>query len=219
MTQHLAALGTIAFLSTASVQAGTVTAEVIAQGLNNPRGLGLAANGDLYVAEAGSGGSGQCRPSPDQQGVVVCYGETGALTQIDTDGRQPPWRVLTGLPSMAPSGGFAASSGPVDVDFQGSTGFLLFGWGGDPAQRSGLGARSSLFGTLMVMMPSGLSFPISDMTSIPQLHDPADASIDRRPASVLALRDGRIVADAGANALIESGSAGFLQPRKELPSG
>jgi len=136
-------------------------------------------------------------------------GPVGTLSNqhLGTDGTLPPWRGLTGLPSMAAPGGFAASSGLVDVDFQGSTGFVVIGWGGDPALRNGLGPRSSLFGTLLVMMPSGMIFPISDIA--------AGAPAASDPSSVLALRNRRIVANAGANTLITSGSASFLQPQKD----
>lgn len=93
-----------------SLPEGAQTVEVVAQGLDNPRGLGFAPNGELYAAEAGSGGTGACRPSPDGQPVDVCYGETGALTRIDPQGLLPPVRVLRDLPSMAAAGGFAAST-------------------------------------------------------------------------------------------------------------
>jgi len=189
--------------------------EVIAQGLDNPRGLGFAANGDLYVAEAGSGGSGKCRPSPDGQPVEVCYGETGALTRIDTDGQRPQRRVVTGLPSMAAAGGFAASSGPVDVQFRGSTAFIVMGWGGDPALRVGIGPKSRLFGTLLLATPDGSYFPVTDISANEQRHNPAGGPVDSNPYGVVALANRRIVADAGANALIESGSTDLLQPQRE----
>jgi hypothetical protein len=189
--------------------------EVIAQGLDNPRGLGFASNGDLYVAEAGSGGSGKCRPAPDGQPVEVCYGETGALTRIDIGGTNPPRRVVTGLPSMAAAGGFAASSGPIDIEFHGSTPFIAMGWGGDPALRAGLGPKARLFGTVLLATPEGKYFPIADVAGNEQRHNPAGGRVDANPNGILALANRRIVADAGANALVESQSMDLLTPNRE----
>ena len=39
--------------------------KVVAEGLNNPRGIGIGPDGALYVAESGSGGAGPCIPSPE----------------------------------------------------------------------------------------------------------------------------------------------------------
>lgn len=205
----------LASAAAAQAQAGAPTVSVIAEGLDNPRGLGFAGNGDLYVAEAGIGGTGKCRPSPDGQPVEVCYGETGALTRIDTDGKRPPRRVLEGLPSMAGAGGFGASSGPVDVQFRGNTAFIVMGWGGDPALRAGIGSMSRLFGTLLLATPEGLYFPVADISANEQRHNPAGGAVDTNPYSVLVLANRRIVADAGANALVESGSMDLLKPSRE----
>ena len=86
---------------------------VIASGLDSPRGLGFAPNGTLYVAEAGVGGSGPCVPHPLGQ---ICYGATGAVTQVK-QGQQT--RVLTGLPSFALQG-TEEVFGPSDVGLQGT---------------------------------------------------------------------------------------------------
>jgi sugar lactone lactonase YvrE len=202
----------VAAMAIAAAHADVSSVEVVATGLNNPRGLALAPNGDLYVAEAGIGGSGKCRPSPDGQPVEVCYGETGALTRIDTTGEKPPRRVLRKLPSMAQASGFAAQSGPVDVAFSGSNAFVVMGWGGDPALRVGLGPKSRLFGTLLLVTPNGLSFPVTDISANESRHNPAGGTIDSNPYGVLVLSGTRIVADAGANALVESGSMDLLRP-------
>ena len=96
-----------ALLVAAAGQAASKAApqvDVIATGLNNPRGIAFSPDGRLYVAEAGRGGNGNCITTGD--GQQACYGETGAITRIDTLGVSAPERVVTGLPSIAPAGGF-----------------------------------------------------------------------------------------------------------------
>ena len=188
-TKKRATFALLTALAAVQADAGAPNVEVIASGLDNPRGLGFASNGDLYVAEAGSGGSGKCRPSPDGQPVEVCYGETGALTRIDIGGKKPPRRVIEGLPSMASAGGFAASSGPVDVSFRGSTAFVVMGWGGDPALRAGIGPKSRLFGTVLLVTPEGQYFPISDISANEQRHNPAGGPVDSNPYGVRSARE------------------------------
>ena len=145
----------------------------------------------------------------------VCYGETGALTRIDPSGQKAPRRVLGNLPSMAAAGGFAAASGPVDVQFSGANAFVVMGWGGDPALRAGLGAKSRLLGTLLLVTPNGLSFPVTDIAANELRHNPAGGPVDSNPYGVLVLPDRRIVADAGANALIRSGPMDLVLPNAD----
>src|SRR5215211_2220468 len=70
--------------------------EVVASGLDNPRGLDLA-DGTLWVTEAGRGGSGPCVPGPEM--TPVCFGLSGALTAVDLPSRTQS-RVLKDLPSL-----------------------------------------------------------------------------------------------------------------------
>ena len=78
--------------------------EVVADGLDNPRGIGFGPDGALYVAESGSGGPGpdNCIASPE--GGQACFGRTGAVTRIT---RRSQHRVLTGLATGAHQGGGA----------------------------------------------------------------------------------------------------------------
>jgi hypothetical protein len=215
MKNRIRSLVLLVALATTGAEAGTPVVKVIADGLNNPRGLAFAPNGWLYVAEAGSGGTGKCRANPEPGQPEICYGETGALTRIDPKGHRAPLRVVRDLPSMAQAGGFAANSGPVDVDFSGSTAFVVMGWGGDPSLRSSLGPKSRFFGTLLLVAPNGLYFPISDISANELRNNPASGFIDSNPYGVLSLPGRRLVADAGSNAIIESNNADWLNPGRD----
>ena len=89
--------------------AGRPSVEVVARGLDSPRGLAFGMRGELYVAEAGRGGSGPCRSTAE--GGAVCSGGSGAITVVEL-GRQ--WRVVSNLPSVATPAGTGAV-GPSDV--------------------------------------------------------------------------------------------------------
>lgn len=188
-----------ATLVAGSAAATTVT--VIATGLSNPRGLAFAPNGQLFVAEVGSGGNGSCVPSADSP-VPRCYGESGALTRIDPQGIVSPVRVLTGLPSMASAAGGFTSSGPVDIEFQGMQAYVLIGWGGAPALRDGLGAKSNLFGTVVRALPDGSYRLVADIAANEIRSNPAGGLLDTNPYGIDALPGRLVVADAGANAVV-----------------
>lgn len=200
----LAALAATIALSMTAPAGAAPDVTVVASGLVNPRGLAFAPNGSLYVAEAGSGGSGKCIAAPDDPTAIRCYGETGALTRVDPAGVAPPVRVVTGLPSMAGPGGFAATSGPVDVDFFGMQAYVVVGWGGDPAARAGAGPRAAEFGSVLRVLPSGRTERVADVAGYEATANPDGGPVDSNPYGVLALPGRLVVADAGANALVET---------------
>src|SRR6266540_1196878 len=69
-TSHtLLAVGTaVAITLIGSPAQASPEVTTVATGLDNPRGLGFAPNGALYVAEAGRGGDGPCFPGPEGDG-------------------------------------------------------------------------------------------------------------------------------------------------------
>lgn len=183
-----------------ALPAGAATPEVIATGLSNPRGLAFAPNGALYVAESGRGGTGNCTPSPPQPTVNRCYGETGSIARIKPEGGFE--RILTGLPSLAQPSGMA-EGGPVDVSFLGTSMFVTLSWGGNPALRAPLGGKANLFGTMLHVTPSGALQLVTDMAAHESRLNPDGGNVDSNPYGSVALPGRRIVADAGANALVE----------------
>jgi hypothetical protein len=139
MSLRLSLLAVLAAIC-ALVPAGTAGAhgdkspEVVASGLDNPRGLDVGRWGTVYVAEAGRGGSGPCVTSEEMG--TNCVGASGAVTAIRHGDQH---RVLEGLPSIAAPGGNEAL-GPSDVRLQRfGWAYLTVGLGADPAVRAQLG--------------------------------------------------------------------------------
>jgi hypothetical protein len=217
--------------------------EVIATGLNNPRGLAFGPGGGLFVAEAGVGGpSSECVPSPDSP-AMRCYGATGSVARVNIRGGQDPtqsWkRVIDKLPSIAPQddpttpeddGGMGAS-GPVDVGFRGSQLYVLMGLGGSPALRSQLPTAGKYFGTILEADLDGFDFRfpwgfhgrprnkpdwriVADISAHEARHNPDGiygAPADSNPYGLEVLPWRFIVADAGANALVEAWPNGLTR--------
>ena len=103
-----------------------------ATGLTNPRGLAFGPDGNLYVAEAGTGGSqtpADIDPNcPVMVNVFSPYtaGYSGRVTRVLADGTTET--VADNLPSMTDVTG--VSLGPTDVAFVGGTLYVLIEMGG-----------------------------------------------------------------------------------------
>jgi hypothetical protein len=190
--------------------------EVIATGLNNPRGIAFSPDGRLYVAEAGRGGNGHCITTGD--GQLACYGETGAITRIDTLGASAPERVVTGLPSIAPASG-AGATGPVDISFLGSgNAQVVMGLGATASARETLGARGYLLGRVLQVNAAGGWKAGADVAAYEEATNPVPPTADSNPYGVAALPSRHLVADAGANALFEVRANGQIQTLAVFPS-
>ena len=196
-------------LAPMALSADVGSATTIASGLANPRGIGFAPNGELYVAEAGSGGPGPCIPSPVPPNPLRCYGETGALTRIIPNvGFE---RVVTGLPSLILGNG-TVEGGPVDVSFLGTAPAVVIGLGGNPATvRPALPPKGALLGTLLHATPSGAYKVVADIAGYEAAVNPAGGTVDSNPYGVLAQPGRRIIADAGGNSIIEVLANGRVQ--------
>jgi hypothetical protein len=187
-----------ALLATSAVQAAPQV-DVIATGLNNPRGLAFASDGQLYVTEAGSGGNGRCVVLADHR--TVCYGETGAVTRVDPRGIVPPTRIITGLPSLAQQPSGFGGGGPQNIAFHGGTAKIVMGLAAEANVRDGVGPKSALFGRVLQMNLSGNFKVGADIASYELTHNPVPGGADSNPYGVATLPARYVVADAGANAL------------------
>jgi len=116
----------------------------VATGLNNPRQLNFSKSGKLYIAEAGTGGTRDCR---NGEAGKVCWGPSGSVTVV-SKGHQH--RLITGLPSYADKGAGTTALGPADVVPYGHGKLAVsIGYGFDPADRAALGGAGRWFAQLV----------------------------------------------------------------------
>jgi hypothetical protein len=183
--------------------------EVVASGLDNPRGLDLV-DGVLVVTEAGRGGSGPCVPGPEMG--PVCFGTSGAVTAVDLwhGGQQ---RVITGLPSLANPANAAENpngnaTGPSDISFGPKGAYLTIGLGGPANTRSLLPAAGQIMGTVKRIRFGGRLELVADLDAFehavnPDRAQPPAPRIESNPNSIDAKGRPIAVADAGGNDILD----------------
>jgi hypothetical protein len=217
------ALSAALFAIHAPLQA-SATLEVVASGLANPRGLNFGPEGGLYVAEAGTGGTGPCIVNSNNQ--FVCYGQTGAVTRITLGGQK--LRLVAGLPSLAAPPGAtnagAAALGPHDVDFQGrGNGFVTIGAALDPARRFDDAAHPEFaavganVGRLVRFEPNGKWSFAEDLSAF-ELNNPDEGGVDSNPYGLLALPGHQVFTDAGGNSLNAVAANGSISNLAVFPN-
>lgn len=190
--------------------------EVVASGLDNPRHMTIGPDGALYVAEAGSGGAGPCALGPE--GGNICIGESGAVTRI-MDGAQE--RVVDDLVSLAGEVAADSATGPHDVAFTGEGGLrVIIGLGADPNSRGDtgpFGALSDNLGQLVAVDENGDWMNEVDVSAFEATDNPDGGALDSNPYALLAVEDGYVVADAGANALLHIAGDGTITTLAVFP--
>lgn len=176
---------------------------VVMTALDNPRGLAFGDDGALYVAEAGKGGTGPCAMI---RGALQCVGTTGAVSRYHRGAQE---RVVTGLPSYAPSTGVGAT-GPHDVSFAGRRGYVTIGLGGPlpPVEMRDLVGDD--FGRIVRFRPHGSWSFDTDVASYEQEANPGGGTIESNPAGLLKGAGRAILIDTSANALLH------ISPRRRI---
>ncbi len=200
----------------ASATHSRIDVDVIARGLDNPRHVAVAADGDVYVAESGRGGdhdtSKSCFNSAEG---FACTGATGAVTKISRWGQ---FRVVRGLASFAPDNGGSAI-GPHGIYVDGHDLYVTNGgptapWRGDDDTQTVLRHPtlvaeepiSRLYGTLLKFPKHGHPRLVADLWRFERDVNPdaqlGNPLIDSNPVDVFADHKRLLVADAGGNTVL-----------------
>jgi len=205
--------------------------DVVVSGLDNPRGVAIAANGRVYVAEAGTGGDALQVPSPE--GGSLGVGFSGQVRSYDPMTGSSSV-VLSGLLSAAGEDG-TAEGGPAGLATRGSTVYVIMGGYQQmiPAFVTGSAADAirAQLGRLIEVTPSGSHRTIADVGGFDYDYtgqsgvgvDGNTEAQDANPYGVLALPGSVLVADAGSNTITAvrpgSGSSAVLADVPTSPTG
>jgi hypothetical protein len=213
---------------------GDPDVDVIATGLDNPRHLAVAPNGDIYVAEAGRGGDHATADSCfDSAEGFACTGDSGAVTRISKHWwRNDQERIVSGLASFAPANGSSAI-GPHGIFVKGGKLYVTNGGPTAPMRNGEVVLRdptlvaedpvSALYGKLLKVRKHGRVSEIADLWAFENENNPDEEvgteAVDSNPVDVFAAHGGRFyVADAGGNTVLRVSRGGSISVVSLFPN-
>lgn len=171
----------------------TTTVQVVATGLNVPRGLVYdREHNRLLIAEAGVA-AGNADPCAAGGGSTLCYGATGSIYSYSLVSNGKSGRIITGLPSISnPAKNFV--QGLEDLNLYRGQLSGVFSLSGTPTTRTGLGPGAADLGQAVVFGPSGRVTPIADIATLEtQLYGPQAQS---NPWGIATGEFGTLIANA-----------------------
>ncbi|HEX6871714.1 MAG TPA: ScyD/ScyE family protein [Micromonosporaceae bacterium] len=205
---HFAAITTLALGAIALAPTGasaqqiafeevSSTIEVVADGLNAPRGLYYDREQHrVLVAEAGvvAGNTGPCGFA--ERGLPMCFGKTGSIFQYWESG-SAGGRIVTGLPSTALQADATVVIGLHDLTLRDDRLVVSFGALGNLAYRESLGPDASPLGQLATVNGSDKVKPFADILSFIEQRYPIHLEAD--PYGIAVGPYGTVVANAGGH--------------------
>ena len=198
----VAVIAALVAVPAAQAHSGTSNGWVtVASGLDNPRGIALGSHGDLWVTEAGKGGTSPCFPNPEgPDQPASCFGNSGAFTLVHKGVQK---RVVSGLPSVADEGSGDNATGPADIVVSGKHVTGVIGSGSTVEQRASGGAAAALLGWVVKINPwTGKVWPFADVLAYEDQNNPDGMQKDSDAYGLTQTHGGFIVADAAANDIL-----------------
>jgi hypothetical protein len=198
------ASATLLVLDAAAEAAPTYKAKTLATGLESPRGVAIAPNGNLVLSEAGRGGNGSCLTTAT--GNSVCYGTSGALGLFNFSTNTYS-RAITGLPSLARQDNYTDATGLNKLTFNGS-GHLMGVFGNEGGASPFTDSAGQLFGRTVSINLAGSSVaPLANITAFEVSNNPHTTAVDSNPWDLVVHGSDTYVTDAAGNSLVKADSA------------
>ena len=191
----LAALASVLALAAGAAGRQSATLTVIADGLNNPRGVTVTRAGVVFVAEAGKAGT-TCLTQD------TCLGTTSSVTRW-RNGRKA--RIVSGLPSIGGKDGFfAVGADGVAVDPAGPLYIAMTDEPGASRRRTCPPAWPACSARSSATRPGPGVTRAADVSGAECANNYDKTDRNSNPYAILAVGPGRqVVVDAGANALFD----------------
>ena len=177
----------------------------MATGLESPRGVAIAPNGNLVLSEAGRGGTGDCLTTAT--GNSVCYGTSGALGLFNFSTNTYS-RAITGLPSLAKQNSlYDDATGLNKLTFNGS-GQLMGVFGNEGGASPFPVPKGQWFGqTVFINLTDSTVTPLANITAFEVSNNPHTFAIDSNPWDLVVRGSDTYVTDAAGNSLVKADSA------------
>jgi hypothetical protein len=204
LTLGACASATLLVLDAAAEAAPTYKAKTLKTGLESPRGVAIAPNGNLVLSEAGRGGNGSCLTSGS--GNSVCYGTSGALGLFNFSTNTYS-RAITGLPSLAKQNSlYDDATGLNKLTFNGS-GQLMGVFGNEGGASPFPSPEGQWFGqTVSINLAGNTVTPLANITAFEVSNNPHTTAVDSNPWDLVVHGSDTYVTDAAGNSLVKANS-------------
>ena len=204
------------------VKASTVASlyPVVADSLNQPRGLAFDNYGDLWFTEAGTGGTDACISF---MGTQNCFGNTGKVSAVVLGHDYPLVSTLASL--STPQGD--QSDGPNGITFVNGIPNVIIGNGGPQSSVNGLGALQNQTGVLLTADISNDQIGIRTVASLanfeysnyPHIADPAGKpSAESNPFGITSVGNDVYVADGAGQTVTKVTPQGVVSLVGVMPN-
>ena len=179
---------------------------VVADHLNHPRGLAFGPFGELWLTEAGVGGTGPCIPF---MGTTNCFGNSGRVSAIVGQQRVTVADKLASLATPLVD----QATGPNGIAFANGRPHVIVGNGGPQEATNALGPLESQMGVLLSLGVNKSGLETSTVASLanyeyannPDHRPNPDGTLtpDSNPYGVTSIGENAYVADAAAHTVLK----------------